>query len=244
MGMTNSIINSRIQITKLAAAQRQLRAAIRMFFSGFDELAVHTVASASYSLISDLKKKLGRDEASDYYLTSIFYVVREYRRGTLPKQFTNDPETVKWIKNMAEQLPITESTSYGDVKASISSEAASTWWSKRNRAANFLKHADRDAHEHILLDEIDNLFLLMLAVSSLNDLINNDIDEEGLILWVYYNVFTGTTELLPDRYQEIGRRLEELRTGDRLSFCSALLTNLQKYDAPPTLQSGDLAFGC
>jgi len=57
-----------IYITKLAAAQRQLRAAIRMFFSGEDELAVHTVAFAAYKVLSDLKADRGRDEAGDYFL--------------------------------------------------------------------------------------------------------------------------------------------------------------------------------
>lgn len=60
---------ARIHVTKLAAAQRQLRAAIRMFFSGEDELAVHTVVSASYRIIADLKCARGQDEVANYYLT-------------------------------------------------------------------------------------------------------------------------------------------------------------------------------
>ena len=35
-----------VHVTKLAAAQRQLTAAIRMFLQGEDDLAVHTVAAA------------------------------------------------------------------------------------------------------------------------------------------------------------------------------------------------------
>ena len=76
--------SGKIHVTKLAAAQRQLRAAIRMFFSGEDELAIHTVASAAYRVLSDLKMERGRDEVGDYYLTKIFYAVRDFRRGTLP----------------------------------------------------------------------------------------------------------------------------------------------------------------
>lgn len=103
-------------------------------------------------MIADLKQKFGRNEAADYFLTSIFYVVRDYRSDTLPKQFTNNPEAMKWILDIAEQLPITKSKSYEEVSAFISSDAASEWWSKRNRVANFPKHADRDARDHILLD--------------------------------------------------------------------------------------------
>lgn len=142
----------RVHVTKLAAAQRQLRAAIRMFFAQEDELAVHTVASAAYRLIADLKNGRGRDEVADYYLISVFYVVRDYHRGRLPKHFTDDPEAMKWIQEIAEKLRITESTKIEDVRVSVSPETARQYWLKRNRVANFLKHADRDAREHVSLD--------------------------------------------------------------------------------------------
>jgi len=101
---------ARIHVTKLAAAQRQLRAAVRMFFAGEDNLAIHTVASAAYRVLSDLKAERGKDEVGDYYLTTIFYAVREYRRGTLPSYLSDDIEAMKWIREIAEQLPICAST--------------------------------------------------------------------------------------------------------------------------------------
>ena len=100
-----SALPGRVHVTKLAAAQRQLRAAIRMFFAGEDELAVHTVASAAYRILADFKSERGRDEVGDYYLTAIFYCVRDYRRGTLPSHLANDPDAMKWIREMADRLP-------------------------------------------------------------------------------------------------------------------------------------------
>jgi hypothetical protein len=194
-----------------------------MFFAGEDELAVHTVASAAYRIISDLKKKRGRDEAADYYLTAIFYVVRDYRRGTLPRHFTDDPDAMKCIRDLAEHLPVTESTNYQDVKASISIETARNWWSKRNMVSNFLKHADRDIKTSISLDEVDNLLLLVQALASYGDLVKNGLGQEGLILWTYFNVVTGTKELLPQQYQEMARKLEELDAAGQLRFCSFVL---------------------
>ncbi|MGB7543810.1 MAG: hypothetical protein WBM28_17555, partial [Burkholderiales bacterium] len=88
---------ARLHVTKLAAAERQLRAAIRLYFAGEDELALHTVASAVYRLLADLKTERGMDEAANVYLTSIFYVVRDYRRGTLPNEITSDPEFMEWV---------------------------------------------------------------------------------------------------------------------------------------------------
>lgn len=217
---------SRVHITKLAAAQRQLRAAIRMFFAGEDELAVHTVASAAYRLIADLKDERGRDEVADYYLISVFYVVRDFRRGALPNHFTEDPEAMDWIREMAERLPITESTSVEDVRVSVSPETARHYWLKRNKLANFLKHADRDAQAHISLDEVDNLHLLMQAIASYGDLVKDDLGADGLILWVYCCVVSGTANNLPEQYQELARTLADLESNEQLSFCSAAIGRL------------------
>ena len=81
---------SSLQITKLSAAERQIKAAIRMFFAREDSLAVHTVAAAGYQLLADLKAKRAMNEAADVHLTSIFYPVRGFRRGTLPKSITEN----------------------------------------------------------------------------------------------------------------------------------------------------------
>ena len=109
----------RIHVTKLAAAERQLRAAIRMYFAGEDELAIHTVASAAYRVLADLKTERGMDEAANFYLTSIFYVVRDYRRGTLPELLTSDPEFVAWVRDVADQLPIDKDTKLEDVSVTL-----------------------------------------------------------------------------------------------------------------------------
>ena len=90
-------MSASVHITKFAAAQRQLRAAIRMFFVEEDELAIHTVASAAYRLLVDLKKDRGMDEAADAHLTSLFYAVRSYKRGTLPTHITSSPEVMAQI---------------------------------------------------------------------------------------------------------------------------------------------------
>jgi len=219
-------MGARLHITKLAAAQRQLRAAIRILFSGEDELAVHTVASAAYRIISDLKKERGRDEAADYYLTSIFYVVRDYRRGTLPNRFTDDPEAIKWIQYMAEKLPISKDSKIEEVRVSVSPATAKQYWLKRNRASNFLKHADRDAQALMSLDEIDNLQLLMQALCSYSELVKDDLGAEGIILWLYFCVVNGTKDDLPEQYKDMAIKLAALDPKDQLTFCSLAVQKL------------------
>jgi FAD/FMN-containing dehydrogenase len=219
--------SSRVHVTKLAAAQRQLRAAIRLFFAEEDDLAVHTVASAAYGLITDLKNKRGRDEVADYYLVSVFYVVRDYRRGTLPSHFTEDPEAMKWIREIAEQLPfIAESTKVEDVRVAVSQETAKQYWLKRNRVANFLKHADRDPRAHVPIDEVDNFHLIMRALVSYGDLVNDDLGPEGLMLSIYSCVVSGNWNQFPRYYQDMASKLAEVAPDKRLAFCSFAVSKL------------------
>lgn len=201
-----------------------------MFFAGEDELAIHTVASAAYQIIKDLKEKRGRNEVADYDLTSIFYVVQEYRRGTLPSRFANDPEAMKCIREMAEQLPITESTKVEDVRVSVSPERAREFWVKRNRVSNFLKHADRDTKRHISLDEVDNLHLLMQILGSYSDLVTDDLGAEGLIFWIYHCVVFGTKDQILPHYKDIATKLEELDPEEQVNFCSFVLRKLNASD--------------
>lgn len=215
-----------VHVTKLAAAQRQLRTAIQMFFANVDELAVHTVASAAYRILADLKAERGGDEVGDYYLTAIFYWVRDYRRGTLPTYLADDPEAMKWIRDMAEMLPINASSKYENVKASVSPDVARAYWQKRNKVSNFLKHADRDSKAHIALDEIDNLNFLMQCLGSYHDLVNDNLGAEGLALWLYFCATLAGTDGVPRKFQDIAAHLEELGTEERLAFCLAFVREM------------------
>src|SRR5690606_34252701 len=137
----------------------------------------------------------------------IFYCVRDYRRGTLPRYIADDPQTLAWIKEMAEELPIRADSKYEDIQVYISADLASAYWRKRTSTANFLKHADRDVSESLSLDDVHNLELLLLASSSYNDLIKDTLGTEGLVLWLYYCAETGTVETMPARFQETASKL-------------------------------------
>lgn len=213
-----------VHITKMAAGERQLKAAIRMFFCQEDELAVHTVASAAYRLFRDLKARRGRDEVSDVYKTMVFYVVRDYRRGTLPKHLADDAELMAHVREWADALPIAENTEYEDLSARVSPEVARRYWKDRNKVFNFLKHADNDADEHISLDEIDNFELLMSATASYISL-GGDAGAEGYVLWLFGEVRRGETGALPDRW---GNDIELLPHMEQLTFFSEVLTELRR----------------
>lgn len=171
-----------LHVTKLAAAKRQLQAAIRLFFFEEDELAIHTVASAAYGLLKDLKRDRGHSEAADSYRTTIFYLVRDFRRGTLPAHFTSDPGIMAEVERISDQLsPITADSKLSDVKVTISPDIERQYWNENNRAANFLKHADRDINVTFPLDKIDNHLLLLKCCSAYRDIAPDDLGNEGSI---------------------------------------------------------------
>lgn len=200
-----------------------------MFFAGEDELAIHTVASAAYRLIADLKAKRGRDEAADSYLTAIFYAVRNYRKGTLPDSIAQDPIAMKSIREMADRLPIHESLATKDLAASsISSDASREFWRGRNAISNFLKHADRDDSSHISLDDVDNLALLIQACHSYLDLTKDNLGREGFVLWVYFCVTNGFKAEMPKKFRKYASKLEELDPNERITFCSEWIRQVKR----------------
>ena len=48
-----------LRITKLAAAENQLKTAIRMVFHNFDPISIHTIACAAHQILYDIAKKRG-----------------------------------------------------------------------------------------------------------------------------------------------------------------------------------------
>ena len=226
--MANS--HAEVHVTKLAAAERQLRAAIRIFFLDEDDLAVHTVGAAAYGLLKDLKAHRGREEAADAFLTSVFYAVRDYRRGTLPAYLSEDPATLAWIEHLAAKLPISADSEFTDVVASISREAAREFWNKRNATANFLKHADRDPQGHLSLNDLDNTDLLMQAASSYTDLTRDNLYPEGYVLWLYFCVTKGIAEDLSGGHQVFADQMASLGAEERIVYCSHLIERLRGKD--------------
>ena len=49
----------KIKVSKLDAAKRQLETAVRLYFNDADPIAIHTLAGASHTILSDLNKKYG-----------------------------------------------------------------------------------------------------------------------------------------------------------------------------------------
>src|SRR5260221_5624954 len=98
-------MDAKVHINKLAAGERQLRAAIRMFFAEEDALAIHTVASAAYGILKDLKAERGQDEAHDFYFAVMLGMVRAFRKGNLPIEISQNEKLMAQLEVASEKLP-------------------------------------------------------------------------------------------------------------------------------------------
>lgn len=220
-----------VHVTKFAAAERQLRAAIRMFFVEEDELAIHTIASAALRLLADLKDDRGMDEAADAHLTAIFYAVRSYKRDTLPKHMTSNPELMAQIVEMAAILPIEEDSKIADVKVTLDAESAQRYWRNRNKAANFLKHADKDPGATLDVTDVDNAYLLMQCLSAYTDLLKDQLAPEGLVFWLYSCLRDEDLSSVPQHLQPITDRLQKIHPDSLRAFCAEYIRVLGQHQS-------------
>ena len=86
-----------IHITKHAAAQRQVDAAIRILFSEEDPLAVHTVVAAAHRILTDLVEKHRKSSfMDDAYLDALNRVREHFPEKT---QSWNIQHFKKWLRD-------------------------------------------------------------------------------------------------------------------------------------------------
>jgi hypothetical protein len=164
-----------IYISKIAAAGRQLDAAIRMFFDKEDDLAIHTVASASFRILRDVTEKRGKNFTSEVLRNGIYVMARQYAEGQLPEEklkLIQDTPLMPVIKMIAAQG---ENFDISRIHVPMTKSQEQRAWP--SKAANFLKHADRDSLNHLLEGEIKNENVLIGACVAYLELIKEPTPE-------------------------------------------------------------------
>lgn len=221
-----------IYINKLAAAKRQIQAAIRFYFMREDDLAIHVVASAAYGLLKDLKRARGKSEAADQFRTTIFYVVRDYKRGCLPKEFLDEPELIAWIASLSDRLPeISVDSAYEDFEAAIPEDEERMYWNEANRFANFLKHADRDSGMAISVEDMDNRLLLMKCVAAYRDIAPDELGNEGTVFAAFVSASSEGYVSKGVSFDSIVSAIRQIPQGNQLAICLRLIEDLNSDGA-------------
>lgn len=162
------MLRSTLKITKVAAAQRQIDAAIRMFFLDIDELAVHSVAGAATKLLQELHRKRGADPMSLQVKAGLLGMIKEHLAG---KSFGAEVDGIldslagSITAQQRHQLQISDNTTplARELQGNV---ATGVFWQKMLKSVNFLKHSTRDEEKLLNAEDVNNVNLIGHAVSS------------------------------------------------------------------------------
>ncbi len=215
--------SAEILVTKLGAARRLLRAAIRLYFHQEDELAVHTVASAGYGILKDLKRRRGQNEAefaTQTLLLGLAGLAKERASGRLPPTVRSDKYVMDFLDKLVEKFGITAETNISslDLAVSMDLRATAQFWDSHNRASNFLKHADRDAAGALPLKDVNNFSLLMNAMFSYESIAPDDLGFESVVLQMHF-LAQRETDLASDHpFAPSVAKLRTMEEDERLAF--------------------------
>jgi hypothetical protein len=213
-----------IHVNKIAAASRQLSAAIRMFFAPEDELAIHTVASAAFRILRDVSKKRGKHFTAEVFRNGIYNIARQYADGKLPKEklkLIENTEVMVVIKDILADVRA-QGEAFDRSRIDIRMNTASELRAWPSKAANFLKHADRDAEEHLSVDEINNEHVLMGACCAYLELMRTPTPEI-MAFFAFSAVKNEATTELGEEVHELSAKLQLVDASERLRICAQFI---------------------
>jgi hypothetical protein len=227
--ITEGLVDSadaKIYVTKGAAAQRQLDAAIRMYLAQEDELAIHTVGAAAFRLLRDLKQQRGRGELSDAMSYGLFAIADDLAKGKLDKlpDELDLPDLKQLIAKIMNGIRTGKVTSSADVQLNFSDTFERRHWAQFNLPANFLKHADADGDGLLSESMLDNQDLLVKACVSYKSLFT-DWTPEMFVFAKLWNAERGDNPAsIVDEFFEM---LRESSSDARRALCLELIEEMK-----------------
>ena len=209
-----------VHVTKIAAAIRQLDAAIRMFFAKEDELAIHTVVAAAFRVLRDVTKKQGRNFTAEVIRDGFFRMALQHAKGDLPPEQVKamaDSGLLQTLVSIGETIK-SHGEQYARKNVAVTMTQAieqKTWPSK---PANFLKHADNDPDDHLPLEQVDNEKLLMGASAAYLNLMKAPTPEI-MAYFAFWAVKNDGVEEVGTEVLELVKHLEMLPEPERHEPC-------------------------
>jgi len=233
-------------INKLSVGERQLAAAIRMYFLNEDPLAIHTVSSAAHNVLADLLKDRGKDAS----IHGIVYGLLRAARGLNEGEITEN-DIRAWgdgaldvVKEYSALFDLDPEFDIDQVLTQAPPSFARAYWEDKRRSYNFLKHADRDAKG--LLDEatINNEDTILQAIVCSQHL--KVKLTAGKYFFFCAMIALGKLKGNPDRPFDLellmsGMSAEEIMALGRANLCHATFSGDDKYRESGSRKMGENA---
>ena len=219
-----SALKGTVQISKIAAAQRQLDAAIRMFFQREDALAIHTVVAAAFGILRDLTKKRGRHFTSEVFRVGILNIAKRYVAGTLPpdeKAMIDGSRLMTMIEGLIEDVRAQgDNFAIERIRVNVTKPHEHKLW--LSQATTFLKHADRDADHFLSADDLDNEKMLMATCAAYLKLMKQPTPE----ITAYFAFWSAKNHQVDDLAKEVqkfARQLEATNETRQYKLCAQFI---------------------
>jgi hypothetical protein len=153
-----SVPPNSLYINKIAAASRQLNLAIRLFFAKEDELGIHTLAWAAFTILRNLfKHRRGHLFMAEVLRNGIYSMAHQYADGSMSKDMLNRVENSA-LKQVFEKIIREETSEPGEnfdlTRINLPMKNEERAWP--SRSAGFLKHAVKDPSDYLAIDPLRN----------------------------------------------------------------------------------------
>jgi hypothetical protein len=218
-----------VQISKIAAAQRQLDAAIRMFFGREDDVAIHTVAAAAFQVLRDVIKKRGGHFTSEVFRQGLLSIAKQYVEGTLPTDTKVVIDGSNFITMIAPLIAdIREQGDGFDAKhiaVKVSKQQEHKLW--LSQATTFLKHADRDTDSFLSAGDLDNEKILMGTCAAYLEIMKTPTPEIAAY-FAFWSAKNREVDGLAKEIQPFARQLETVNETMRYELCAKYIRENKK----------------
>lgn len=224
-----------VYLTKVAAAERQLNAAIRMHLSEEDELAVHTIASAAYRILRDLGERRGLEHPSGILAAGLFQMAAKVASGRdeeVEADMIASDALRRTVRSVSEGIARGEIKGPHQIEVAMNLDDKKRYWNSFSAAANFLKHADRDHAGALSLHQVDNDKLLLSAGCAYIELLGTTTPEITA-LGIYQ---FGDQSDYGNWTKEMKTDFSALSPGKRRRLCLALLRDETTQGGHPSVE--------
>lgn len=163
----NTRESGKVFINKLSAGERQLSAAIRMYFLEEDPLAIHTVASAAHNVLADLLAHRGKDASIHGVVYGLLRAAKDFHEGELTEDDIRawGEGALEAIRQYADMFAKDPNLDIDTVASSAPPDFARAFWAEKRSSYNYLKHGDRDAAGLLDAAKINNEDTILHAIT-------------------------------------------------------------------------------